>query len=388
MASTSKGSDQHLVLVGAGHAHVEVLRRFGMNPLPGLPLTLLTRSRHTPYSGMLPGYVAGHYRFDETHIDSEPLARFAGAELVLDEAVGLDLANRRVLRRNGDPIPFDVLSVDIGSTPNTPAVPGASDHALPVKPIDGFLRRFMSLRERVLASGGETSIAVVGGGAGGVELLLSLERRLRSDLAAQGRDPARLQLTLVTRSGTLLPELPKRMQRRFAGLLAERGIRVLTDASVTHVTADRVATEDGRTVPAEEVLWTTEAMAAPWLGETGLSLDERGFIRVASTLESVSHPGVLAAGDVASFEDGALPKAGVFAVRQGPVLAENLRRAVLGQKLTPYRPQRHWLVLISTGDHHAIGTRNGIVFEGDWVWTWKDWIDRRFMRGYGEGLRR
>jgi selenide,water dikinase len=368
--------------VGAGHAHVEVLRRFGMNPLPGLRLTLLTRSRHTPYSGMLPGYVAGHYRFDETHIDTEPLARFARAELVLDEAVGLDLTARRVLRRDGDPIPFDVLSLDIGSTPNTPAVPGASEHALPVKPIDGFLRRFMSLRERVLACGGDTAITVVGGGAGGVELLLSLERRLRSDLAARGHDPVRLGFTLVTRSGTLLPELPKRLQARFAALMAERGIRVVTDASVERVTERGVETEGGSTLPGREVLWTTEAMAAPWLRGTGLALDGRGFVQVASTLESVSHPRVFAAGDVSSFAPRPLPKAGVFAVRQGPVLASNLRRAALGQALKAYRPQRHWLVLISTGEHYAIGARSGVGFEGGWVWTLKDWIDRRFMRRY------
>ena len=159
-----------VVLIGAGHAHVAVLRMFGMAPLPGARFTLITREVHSPYSGMLPGLIAGHYRFDDAHIDTAPLARFAGARLYQDEAIGLDLANRRVICRNRPPVPYDLLSIDIGSTPNTAQISGAVEHAIPVKPIDGFLARFMAMKERVLARKGSTRIAVIGGGAGGVEL--------------------------------------------------------------------------------------------------------------------------------------------------------------------------------------------------------------------------
>src|SRR5436309_16012465 len=131
-----------VVLVGAGHAHVAVLRRFGMRPLPGVRFTLISREVHTPYSGMLPGLVAGIYAFDEAHIDTGPLARFAGARLVQDEAVGIDVAQQRIICRNRPPVPYDLLSLNIGSTPNTGVVPGADENAIPVKPIDGFLTRF------------------------------------------------------------------------------------------------------------------------------------------------------------------------------------------------------------------------------------------------------
>jgi selenide,water dikinase len=371
-----------LVLVGAGHTHVEVLRRFGAKPPRDVTLTLLTRARHTPYSGMLPGLVAGLYRFEETHIDVEALARHAGAALLLDEAVGLDLRTRQVRRRGGEAIPFDLLSLDIGSTPNTPAIPGADAHAIPVKPIDGFLARFEGARERILARGGDAALLTVGGGAGGVELILAVERRLRGDLARAGHDPGRLRLALVTRSRTVLPGAPTPMQARFARVLAQRGIRVVTDAPVSAVGPEGVEIGKGRVLEADEILWTTQAIPAPWLRDTGLALDGSGFVRVAATLESPSHRGVFAAGDVACFDPRPLPKAGVFAVRQGPVLAENLRRIAEAKPLVRYRPQRNWLELISTGERHAIGTRNGFVAEGDWVWRVKDWIDRRFMSRY------
>jgi selenide, water dikinase len=373
-----------IVLVGAGHAHVGVLRRFSMRPEPGVRLTLITRQLDTPYSGMLPGQVAGHYGFDDTHVDTGPLSRFARARLFHDEAVGLDLPSRQVLCRDRPPVPFDLLSLDIGSTPNTGDVPGASDHAVPVKPIDGFLERFEALRSRVLEAGGRRRIGVVGAGAGGVELLLALERRLRRDLAAAGHDPAHLSFTLITSSQEILPIFPKRMRERFASIMAERGIAVRTGSPVVSVTPGALRLADGTDLPLDEILWTTRAAPTPWLGESGLALDENGFIRVHPTLESVSHSGVFAAGDVAMVEGFRLPRSGVYAVRQGPALADNLRRSLTGRPLAPYRPQSDALYLISTGEPYAVGTRNGLVVEGAWVWRLKDWIDRRFMRKFND----
>ena len=373
-----------VILVGAGHAHVGVLRRFGMKPEPGVRLTLVTRQVDTPYSGMLPGQIAGHYRPDDTHIDTGPLCRFAGARLIQDEVIGLDLAARRVLCRNRPSVPFDLLSLDIGSTPNTGDVSGADAHAIPVKPIDGFLDRFEAMRARVLARGGRTRIAVVGGGAGGIELLLSVERRLRRDLAAAGYDPAGPAFMLVTSSGTVLPTFPAQMRKRFAAILAERGIEVRTGATVTETREGALHLGDGSVLACDEILWTTRAAPAAWLRETGLALDQAGFIRVAPTLESLSHGGVFAAGDVAAVQGYQLPRSGVHAVRQGPVLADNLRRALKGQVPRPYRPQRDALSIVSTGEPHALATRNGIMVEGDWVWRVKDWIDRRFMRRFND----
>ena len=373
-----------VVLIGAGHAHVAVLRMFAMAPLPGTRFTLITREVHSPYSGMLPGLIAGHYRFDEAHIDTGPLARAAGARLYQDEVIDLDLLNRRVLCRSRPAVPYDLLSINIGSTPNTAQTPGANEHAIPVKPIDGFLARFMAMKERVIRRKGRSCIAVVGAGAGGVELSLSVAHRLRHEVQAAGFDPARLRFVLVTDAADILPSFPQVFRAAFREVLAARGIAVLAGAPVRGVDAGSLALEGGSEVEADEILWTTQARPAAWIAGTGLALDGGGFIEVEPTLQAKGREEVFAAGDIISFPCRDLPKSGVYAVRAGPVLADNIRRALIGAALRPFRPQREALYLVSTGDAYAIGTRNGMVLKGGWVWRWKDWIDRRFMRRFNE----
>jgi selenide,water dikinase len=371
--------ERHIVLIGAGYAHLEVLRSFGIKPQPGVRLTLLTRQAETPYSGMQPGLIAGLYAFEDVHIGIRPLCRFAGARLILDEAVGIDLAERRVLCADAPPIPFDILSIDTGSGPNTQGVPGARKHAIALKPIDGFLARLEIARQRVLNRRGAAKICVVGAGAAGVELMLAIERRLRRDIEAAGYDSGRAAFSLVSADPDILMTYPRRVRARFSRILTARGIAIKAGAPVASVESGAVRLKDGDALFFDEIFWAVEASAASWLTGTGLKLDALGFIEVAPTLESVSEPLVFAAGDVASFRGCALPKAGVHAVREGPVLAENMRRAASGKPLKTYRPQRHILSLISTGERYAIGSRNGLSFEGAWVWRWKDWIDRRYM---------
>jgi selenide, water dikinase len=373
-----------VVLVGAGHSHVTVLRMFGMKPIPGVRLTLISREVHTPYSGMLPGLIAGHYGFDDAHIDTGPLARFAGARLYQDEAVDLDLAGRHVICRRRPPVPYDLLSLNIGSMPNTADVPGASEHAIPVKPIDGFLRRFEALQARVLARKGHTAVALVGAGAGGVELLLAVEHRLRQAVARAGFDAGGLSFVLVSGVADILPGFPAAFRARFHAVLAARGIAVITGAPVTRVEAGRLMLAGYGPLAADEILWTTQAAPARWLAKAGLPLDARGFLRVDQTLRVVGRDEVFAAGDTIAFSGRELPKSGVYAVRAGPALAENIRRTLTGRSLRRFRPQREALYLVSTGERHAVGSRNGVVVEGDWVWRWKDWIDRRFMRKFNE----
>jgi selenide,water dikinase len=368
-----------IVLIGAGHSHVGVLRMFGMDPMPGVRLTLVTRQVHTPYSGMLPGLIAGLYDHDQAHIDTGPLSRFAQARLYHSEVIGLDLAGRRIICRDRPPVPYDILSINIGSTPSAGQIPGVEEHAIPVKPIDGFIERFETARTRVLKASGRARIGVVGGGAGGVELLLSLHRRLTRDVAAAGFDPTGLAFTLITSSDELLPTFPPRMRRRFAELLHERDVRVIAGGKAMEVRADAVLVDGNGPVALDEIFWTTRAAPAAWLAETGLALDPDGFIRVTETLQSVSHRDVFAAGDIAAIEGHAPPKSGVYAVRSGPPLTANLRRMLEGKRLVAYKPQREALYLISTGERYALGARNGFTFEGAWVWKLKDFIDQRFM---------
>jgi selenide,water dikinase len=382
MSNHAEPTKKNVVLVGAGHAHVLVLRDFGMNPLAGAQLTLISRGERTPYSGMLPGLIAGLYRFEDIHIDVEPLTRFAAAVFHNDEAVGLDLATKTVIRRGGPPLPYDLLSIDIGSTPNTSLVPGASEHAIPVKPIDGFLKRFEALLARTLQRQGRARVAVVGAGAGGVELLLAVERRLSREVARAGYDTSGLAFVLVSATAEILPVFPARFRACFGALLAERGVAIVTQAPVLRVEAGLLLFDDRAPIEADEILWATQAAPADWLAATDLPLDESGFLKVDQTLRVAGRNDVFAAGDVISFASRTLPKSGVYAVRAGPVLADNIRRAVTGLPLRAFRPQRDALYLVSTGGRSAIGARNGLTFGGAWVGWWKDWIDRRFMRKF------
>ncbi len=370
------------MLVGGGHSHVIVLKKFGMKPLPGVRLTLICTDMHTPYSGMLPGYVAGHYDYDEVHIDLSRLAVFAGARLYRDEVTGLDRVNQKVLCRNRPPVPYDQLSINIGSTPQLHQVMGAAEHAIAVKPIQRFNDRWLALLQRVKTHSGKTTIAVVGAGAGGVELLLAMQWRLRKELAALGRNPDELVFHLFTGVADILPTHNAGVRKRFDSVLAMRNVVVHRSAEVKQVFAGRLQTASGESLDADEIVWVTRAGGAPWLKDTGLALDTEGFIQVQDTLQTVTDPNIFAAGDIASMVNYKLEKAGVFAVRQGPPLTENLRRAISGTALEAYHPQTSWLALISTGDKFAVASRGWIGFAGVWVWRWKDWIDRRFMQKF------
>jgi selenide,water dikinase len=363
---------KELVLVGGGHAQVAVLKSFAMRPVAGVRLTLVARDVATPYSGMLPGFVAGHYGFEECHIDLRPLAWRAGARLIRDEAVGLDLAAKRVLCRNHPPLRYDLLALDIGSTPQRRVVPGADAHAIPVKPIDRFAERWTALLERLRAAEAAQDVVVVGGGVAGVELILAMHHRLCG---------SSVRFALVTREG-LLPALNVGARARLARILAARGIAVHERAEVIEVGEREIVCGDGRRVPFDASLWATEAGAAPWLAETDLALDPEGFVAVDASLRSISHRHVFAAGDVAAVLPHPREKAGVFAVRQGPPLARNLRRVLEGREPVPFVPQRRHLALIGTGNAYAVAARGRFSAEGRWAWRLKQWIDRRWMQRY------
>lgn len=370
-----------LVLIGGGHAHVAVLKKFGMNPLAGLRITLITRDIDTPYSGMLPGYVAGHYDFDECHIDLGPLARFANARLYHAEVKKLDLDNQRVHAVGRPPIAYDLLSINSGSRPSVIDVPGAERHALVAKPIDIFLDRWQQLQKKVLGSKGDFYIVVVGGGAGGVELALASQHRLTQLLRDNGDDASRLHFSLITQSDEILPTHNKGVRRRFMQVLARRNIPVKTNHIATEIVEDAVHVNGNSRIASNTVIFVTNASAPEWPRESGLEVDANGFIAVDRYLQSTSHPGVFAVGDIASLPDPRA-KSGVFAVRQGPVLAKNLRRLAVGKSLRPYRAQKNFLSLISTGDKYAVASRGNWSAQGAWLWQIKDWIDVRFMQKY------
>lgn len=366
-----------LVLIGGGHAHVEVLRQFGLRKHSGVEVTLVSPDRHTPYSGMLPGLVAGHYSFDESHIDLPPLADYAGARVVLAQAVRLDAARRVLTLSNGDAIAYDIASINVGSTPITGSVAGAAQHALMIKPVAEFLTNWATLVERVRV-GAVKSVAVVGGGAAGVEILLAMHYRF-----AQMTPHRKVQCILLTDAPEVLAQHATAVRKQLVRNLARKGIAVHCATRVARVEAGAL-TADGveQRVSADAIIWVTGAAPPAWLESSGLALNDRKFIDINQYLQSTSQAEVFAAGDCSTIAGVAYPKSGVYAVRQGPVLAENLRRALSVEALLAYTPQKRALALISTGERHAIASWGPLSVHGNWVWQWKDRIDQAFIAKY------
>ncbi len=376
-----------LVLVGGGHSHLSVLKYFAMNPVAGLRLTLITRDLHTPYSGMLPGYIAGHYEYDEAHIDLRPLAQFAKARIYHAEVNSIDLENKQILCAGRPPIKYDLVSINIGSKPGTLQVPGADQFTIAVKPIDNFLTQWDALIEKVLsyAQQGKTfQLAIVGGGAGGVEMALSSQYRLQYLLKTENINPNILEIALYCESEDILATHNAQVTRRFRRILHQRNINILTNHKISKVEDKQLIATDGTQYTVDATLWVTNASAPKWLAESGLKVDENGFIAVNDALQSVSHEAVFAAGDIAAVINHPRPKSGVFAVRQGPPLARNLARAIQNKPLKPFKPQKNFLGLISTGDKYAIASRSNWSLEGAYLWKIKDWIDRKFMDNFNQ----
>ncbi len=372
------------MLIGGGHSHVAVLKKFGMNPIEGLQITLITRDVHTPYSGMLPGYIAGHYSYDESHIDLRPLARFAGVRLIHASATFLKPEEKLVICGDRPAINYDVLSINTGSTPSHIEVPGSKQHALAVKPINEFLLGWDELMHNALESKGEFKVVVVGSGAGGIEVALATQFHLQQLLKKNELSVELLKFELIAGSGPILATHNASIQKRFRRVLSERGVTIHKGSKAKRVDENKIELDSGEMVSADAIIWATHASSPTWYKKSGLAVDDKGFVLVNDSLQSVSHKDVFAAGDIATVTNYPRPKSGVFAVRQGPPLYKNIRRALTNKILKKHVPQISFLSLISTGDKCAIGSRGIFTFEGAWVWRLKDYIDREFMRNYNQ----
>lgn len=369
---------RELVLVGGGHAHVQVLRRLAMDPPARTRLTVVLDTPVAVYSGMVPGFVAGQYRREELEIDVLPLARRAGARVVLAPMTGLDPQRRRIRLAGRPSIPFDVASLDVGSTVAGLDLPGVREHAVPTRPIGVFVRRVEDALASVPVSrrGEPLRVVIVGGGAGGVELAFTLLERL-------WRRGGEARITLVNAEPRILQGYPDGLASRVLHRAHAKGIEVRNGARAQAAEARALVLADGGREPFDLLVWVTGAVASRALAGVELPKDERGFLRTRSTLEVEGCAGLFAVGDCAHLVDFPwTPRAGVYAVRQGPVLARNLKAALHGGRLTRYRPQSDFLTLLNMGDGTALGSKWGLSFEGAWVMRLKDAIDRRFMRRF------
>lgn len=359
-----------LVLVGGGHAHAQVLRRWMMKPLPGVRLSVVVDRCEAIYSGMVPGFVAGDYAPEQLQIDLVPLARRARARVILAAATRLVPERKRIELEGRAPIGYDVASLDVGSTVRGLDLPGVLDHTLPTRPIRAFVDRLDQLATSLPEA---PRVALVGGGAAGVELAFTLDARLR----AAGCSPV---LSLVNDTEAILPGSGAGLRRRAERALADRGIRVLGGRRVSRVEARALVFGDGEKEGVDLVVWATGAAPVAVIESSDLPKDEGGFVRTTRTYQVEGQEDLFAVGDCAAPVDHPwVTKAGVYAVRAGPVLDENLRARLAGGRLRAARPQRDFLALLNLGGRRALGGKWGLAAEGTAVWRLKDWIDRRFM---------
>ncbi len=355
-----------LVLLGGGHTHALVLRRWGMRPVPGVRLTLVNPGATAPYSGMLPGHVAGHYTRGDLDIDLVRLARFAGARLVVDRAVALDPGAKAVTLGSGRVLFYDRVSLDIGITSEMPGLPGFAEHGIAAKPLGVFADRWA----QVCADAGPIRIAVLGGGVAGCEVAMAAVHRLRG----LGRDA---RLCVIDRGAVLRAVVPA-ARRRLLAALADHGVALIEQARPVAVEAGAVVLEDGRRIVSDLTIGTAGATPQPWVAETGLPCRD-GFLEVDEYLRSPADPTVYAAGDCAHLVHDPRPKAGVYAVRAAPILAHNLRADLIGIARKPFHPQKDFLKLVSMGGQVAVAEKSGLTLVGPAMWRLKNRIDQGFM---------
>ena len=371
----------HLVVIGGGHSHAIALDHWARQQDASRPparITLISNTVYAPYSGILPGHIAGFHPWNDCYIDMLALAQRAGVNFLLDRAVGLDLKRRIVELDSERSIAYDFLSIDTGCTPGLNGVRGGK-YAIPAKPVPELLMAWYSIIEQVRQSP-TTPIAltIVGGGAGGVELALTMGARLMTLLERQDL----LTVNLIQRGDQLLPDHNPRVRRILESILRDRGVKIYRGETAIEIEATgNVRCASGLKVVGDYVIWVTNAQTASWLSYCGLETDDRGFVVVDNTLRSISHPEVFASGDVAILRDRALPRAGVYAVRQGKPLFDNWRVTFSGSTaFTHYDPPNDVLALIGTGDGRAVASWGPWGMGAyRWLWWMKDAIDQRFM---------
>jgi selenide,water dikinase len=362
-----------LRLIGGGHSHIAVIKKLGMNPISGLRVTLISNNTLTPYSGMLPGLIAGHYTFEDCHIDLRKLCQWAGVQFICSEVQHIDLLARQIYCHQYPSLRYDLLSINVGSQPALDEIKNASAYGHPIKPVKQFLQNWHQWLESAQISRQSKRIIVIGGGAAGVEILLAMHYKLCNTTSIHA------DFTLICADQHILSSYNERVQAFFKHHLQMLGIRIICGKQVVSVTEHQLTLNDNTTLNYDFSAWAIHAGAQTWVAESGLKCDDSGFIQVDQYLRSISHPDIFAVGDSAAFMPTPLPKAGVYAVRQGPILAKNIVAQLENRHLLPFKPQRHFLSLLTTGDRYAVASRSTLFARGKWVWVWKNHIDRTFM---------
>ena len=364
----------HLVLLGGGHAQISVLKSLGMEPMAGLRVTLVSRDRLTPYSGMLPGYIEGKYTKSEAMIDLVRLAHFAGARFIHDTATGIDADKHILTLANHPPLHFDRLSINIGSTPRLDHIDGASEHALPIKPVPELMEQLDAITQGHRQC---KNINIIGGGVAGVEVAFALHQRLNINAQRQ------VNIRVIHAGKRLVDQLNSKATNLVMQAMIARDITAITQRKAIAVSAQQIILDDTSVLNNDLTLITTSATPPAWLKDTGLATCPAGFLAINRYCQSISHEYIFAAGDIATLTSDVRPKSGVFAVRAGPILRDNIRRSLLSKALRLWSPQRQHLALIGVGGGSAMAVRGRIAWKPRPIlWALKEWIDRRFIKQF------
>ncbi len=369
----------NLVFIGGGHSHAIALKKiWKQTKHPDVQVTLISDVKYTPYSGMLPGLIAGYYSYEQAHINLEKLAQFANVKLVIDRVINIKPDQKQIICESGKIVNFDLLSIDIGSTPKKSTIEGAKLYATPAKPVPQLWHKWQQIIE-ICQNNPQSpvTISIIGGGAGGVELALNMHHRLINILASN-----QLTINLIHRGERILTNQNKWISNQLTQVLNNRQINLYLETEIEQVTKTQIISKQGIKIDSDYTFLVTQAQAPIWLIDNLISTDQNGFILVKDTLQSINYDYIFATGDIATMINYDRPKAGVFAVRQGKPLLRNLDKYLSSQSLSKYKPQQKYLNIIGTGDKKAIAMWGKIGYKSSILWYVKEWLDFSFINQF------
>lgn len=363
-------SKQKLVLIGAGHANIQVLHGLAQVDRSLFDLVLISDVLNAPYSGMLPSYLVGDFEYSELHFDLKKICDRLGFQFIFDRVKTIDSHARMIKLASGSQVSYDLAAINVGIQPQSIHL-SEDKSVLLVKPISKLIEKWKTLDQLI----DHSIISVVGGGAGAFEIAVACSRRFKKKS---------IKVQLVTGDQGLLPSLNIKVQGLARKALKKMEIQLIEGSRVQEHLEGALRLQNGKVIPTTVCLVATSAKAPEWFKVSGLPISAQGFVKVQGDLLVEGHQTLFAAGDCCEFMNQSLPKAGVFAVRQGPILLENIKSLLQGQiKLQTYEPQKDFLTILISGPRTAIASKGAWAFEGRLAWVLKNWIDRKFMKRFG-----
>lgn len=367
-----------LLLIGGGHSHAIALSLITKNHLNKVNVTIISDTPFSPYSGILPAYVAGYYSSQDLFIPIKKIAESKGINFILDKVIDINPEQKYVICHSGKKIHFDILSIDIGSTPEKSTIKGANLYSIPGKPVLSFLDKWKKITDYYQVNKNQSlTLNIIGGGAGGVELALNMHKKLTSIMT-----PNNININLIHRGEKILENHNQWVSDKLTDILQAKKINLFLNSEVNAITQTKIILKTGKIISGNHHILVTQASAPLWLKNNPINTDEIGFILIKNTLQTTNYNYIFASGDIATLRENPHPKAGVFAVRQGKPLLKNLFRFIENKPLKPYFPPRNYLNIIGTGNESAVASWGYLGWESPLLWYLKNHLDLRFMNKF------